>query len=46
MARKPKAAITAAERAPLCKICEPPRRHWSREPHKFPKKKGKVTRLA
>ncbi len=20
---------------PLCKICEPPRRHWSSEPHQF-----------
>ena len=21
--------------APLCDICEPPRRHWRHEPHKF-----------
>lgn len=46
MTRKPKAAIKAADRAPLCKICDPPRRHWSREPHQFAKKKGKVTRIS
>lgn len=21
--------------APLCKICDPPRKHWKGEPHKF-----------
>lgn len=25
---------------PLCKICSPPRRHWSNEPHAIAGRKG------
>lgn len=45
--KKPKATKTPADHAPMCELCDPPRRHWSRDPHKFASKKkaGKVTKL-
>jgi hypothetical protein len=27
-------------KGPLCKICDPPREHWSYEPHVFPETKS------
>jgi hypothetical protein len=37
--KKPPPERAANDRAPLCKICVPPRRHWGREPHVFKKPK-------
>jgi hypothetical protein len=37
MKRTEKKAPTENDRAPMCNICQPPRRHWGREGHRFEK---------